>query len=133
MNSNRILAFTFALIAFSSAFPVEKTENISPCDVCKLMVKVVANDVHKYNSTIHDITNLVKDLCADIGGQVVKKECDYIVDNIQHIVEWIQGGGTPDTICKTLHLCNNRKEDFLKISKCFTWCMANIIIADNVD
>jgi hypothetical protein len=75
------------------------------CNTCLASVEFIGYTVNHYNKTIHDISEATKDLCDDIGGKPVAMECDFIVDNIEKIVDWIQNGTTPQKICNMLGLC----------------------------
>ena len=75
------------------------------CTVCHIVIDAITYDIKKYNTTIHDITELTKDLCKDIGGDIIGGECAFIINNIQKIIDWIQSGSSVDFICNKLNLC----------------------------
>ena len=75
------------------------------CTVCHIVIDAIAYDIRKYNKTIHDITELTKDLCKEIGGEIISQECNFIIDNIQKIIDWIQDGSSVNFICTKLNLC----------------------------
>lgn len=79
---------------------------VDKCKLCIDLTKAVTYDIEKYNATIVDIESLVKDLCKDIGSKTVSKECDFYVDNIQKIINFIGQGWDPERICHALHLCS---------------------------
>lgn len=75
------------------------------CFVCQEVVSTVTRDVTKYNSTITDLATLVDDLCRDIGGAQIGKQCDFIISNLKYIVEWISQGKASSDICTRLKMC----------------------------
>jgi len=99
------LAFLTMLITLSFGLTINK-EQINPCATCDYVVDFVFTEVTQYNKTIHDIAELTKDLCDEIGGPVVKQECDFILNNLENIMDWIQKGFTPDQVCEELGFCS---------------------------
>jgi hypothetical protein len=75
------------------------------CYTCLATVRFIGVEVNQYNKTIHDISETARDLCDDIGGAIVSHECDYIIDNIENVVDWLQNGTSPQIICSDLKLC----------------------------
>jgi hypothetical protein len=114
---NKLIVSMFLLsLACICSVPVSKSNSCElkheiratneTCHVCHIIVDTISYEVHHYNKTIHDITDLVKDLCKNIGGPIVSKECTFIIDNIQKIIDWIQQGSTPNIVCEHLGFCS---------------------------
>ncbi len=55
-------------------------KKITKCDLCKDIVSLIYEDVKLHNKTYHDLVDLIKDLCKMIGGPIVVKECDAILN-----------------------------------------------------
>jgi hypothetical protein len=105
-----ILAIIF-LLGFCQALPIEYeydlilVESNTTCTTCEYVVDFVFTEVTTYNKTIHDVAELTKDLCDVIGGPIVKQECDFILNNLEKIFDFIQEGLNPEQVCEYLALC----------------------------
>jgi hypothetical protein len=101
------ITFVF-LIIFVNAIHLSESKHTSKndkCTTCHFIVDATTAYVEKYNATIFDVTNLVKDLCKDIGTHVISAECDFFIDNIQKLVLLIEAGISSDNICKIFGFC----------------------------
>ena len=103
-----ILALSFLFVFYTSGIPISQelmfdTQN-KTCDVCKEMVCLIDHELNLGNKTISDITHIVDDICHIVGGPA-GKECIFIVDNIQKIVDDLCKGMNATTVCETLKLC----------------------------
>ncbi len=79
---------------------------INSCTLCKDVVDMISYEYKVANKTITDIIQVVRDLCKIIGGPVVDKECNVILDSIDNILKWIGSGDNSTLICDKLHYCN---------------------------
>ena len=103
------LFLTFLVLAFS--LPIEKHEITSPtgnhtCENCEKLVSFISLEEKQLNKTITDIIILVRDICSNIEGPS-GKECVFILNNMEEVMNWITKGLSPSTICSRLGFCNN--------------------------
>lgn len=76
------------------------------CGLCQTIVEVIEWEVKVANGTLNETISVVKWLCKELGTPPVKAECDFIIHNIQTIINLIlQGLYPPLTICKKIGLC----------------------------
>ena len=75
------------------------------CHFCEEIIDIVEKDVNVFNKTITDIIVVIRDICSDIPGPS-GKECIYILDNIQQIMKWVDGGMNASTVCHKIGFCN---------------------------
>jgi len=85
----------------------KKDRGIIGCDFCKTVIGLTSYEIHHYNKTIVDVEHIVEDLCKDIGGTIVAEECDFIINHLQSVFDWIASGLNPSEICKKMHMCKN--------------------------
>ena len=83
-----------------------KEPEMNSCNLCKDVVDMISYEYRVANKTITDIIQVVRDLCKIIGGPVVDKECNAILDSIDNILKWIGSGDNSTLICDKLHYCN---------------------------
>ena len=77
------------------------------CAVCESVVSLIGAEAHLANATIEAVSVAVMKLCFILGGKIVARECDFLVENIDNIVRWISNGVSNKNICKKLELCSN--------------------------
>ena len=73
------------------------------CDNCINLINILRGSVDN-NSTIIDIIHFINYVCSHIYGPGAR-ECNLIVDNIEHIINLIHNNTNSTVICKDLHLC----------------------------
>jgi hypothetical protein len=77
------------------------------CAYCKDLVHIINLEFEKYNKTIEDIVDIIKNICSLIHAPIVSQECIFISNNIEKILNWTSSGMNSTVICDKLHLCNN--------------------------
>lgn len=75
------------------------------CTLCTDIVNIIDAELHIINSSISIIENVVKLFCHTLILPSSRKECYFILDNIQNIVNWLVAGLSPKQICYRLGLC----------------------------
>ena len=92
---------------FDSHHILNKTKDSQPnkCKICIDVVNMLEYGLHMGIKIINDLITLVNDLCEDIGGPIVKKECDFILNNITKIINMLEKGVKPEIICQKLNEC----------------------------
>lgn len=80
--------------------------NNNTCELCHVLVNTINHEFKQENKTVSDITDVITDICHIIGGPT-GKECMFIVENIQKIVNYLTKGFNTTQICDKLNLCNN--------------------------
>ena len=115
MNKLLLSGFLIALAFGTMGRPVEQVNTHvtqfpnatnQTCQECEKLVEIISIEEHKMNHTLAEIIKIVRDICQDIGGPS-GKECIFVVNNIQEIVNWITAGLTPNNICHKLGFCSN--------------------------
>ena len=81
------------------------TKNSTECDICEVIVNIIDAGVKEGNETLKDIEKIIEDLCRILGGKLISKECNFIIDDINDIINWILDGYDPKNICQKLKLC----------------------------
>ena len=56
------------------------------------------------NKTVNDIITVVEDICEMTWGPP-GKECRFILENVQKIINWLENGITVNEVCQKLGLC----------------------------
>ena len=84
---------------------IMKLGNITECELCEDIVKLITCDVKNGNKTYHDVVDLIEDLCKIIGGPVVSKECNYLLSELSRVEELIVKGYNATSICQDIHIC----------------------------
>jgi len=79
--------------------------NITECELCEDIVKLITYDVKNGNKTYHDVVDLIEDLCKIIGGPVISKECNYLLSELSRVEELIVKGYNATSICQDIHIC----------------------------
>jgi hypothetical protein len=90
------------MIASVSASHVE-TDPL--CNACIVVVNLTDYMIKEDNMTLQIVEEFVETLCELIGGGVIAKECDLVIDVIQDIFNLLDLGYTPRQICTFLKLC----------------------------
>ena len=117
MNKSLLIVPLLAFLVFnSSGVSIESrvvtddimnmNNNNNTCELCHALVNTINHEFKQENKTISDITNIITDICHIIGGPT-GKECMFIVENIQKIVNYLTKGFNTTQICDKLNLCNN--------------------------
>jgi hypothetical protein len=79
--------------------------NSTACDICTTVVTIIRAEGNLANISIAVLSNVTKTLCYTLGTSIVYKECNFIVNNIKNIVNWVCAGIPTKEICKKLKLC----------------------------
>jgi len=79
--------------------------NNTGCILCKDVVNIIDSEIHLANSTINIIEEVVKAFCNHMSIPLKKKECLFILDNLQNIIDWLLNGLSPNDICVKIGLC----------------------------
>ena len=77
----------------------------STCTLCNDVVNIIDGEIHIVNSSINIIENVVRVFCHALIIPVAKKECNFLLDNIQIIINYLIQGLTPKSICEKLGFC----------------------------
>ena len=80
------------------------TNNIT-CDVCTMLVNTIKDEIKFSNHTITIIEKIIDEICHTIIIKPEREECEYIVENLYNISQWIINGSMPEDICKKLGFC----------------------------
>lgn len=83
----------------------DNSETNSSCKLCHLLVGVIQKELKLGNKTINDIINIIEDVCKLVGGPD-GAECNFIVNSIHEIINYLNKGFDNLKICELLHLCN---------------------------
>jgi len=75
------------------------------CTLCNDVVNIIDGEIHIANSSINIIENIVSVFCHSLIIPIAKKECNFLLDNIQTIINYLIQGLTPNSICEKLGLC----------------------------
>ena len=100
------LVYNTSGVSIESRIVTEDLMNNKTCELCHVLVNTIDHELEVENKTISDITNVISDICHIIGGPA-GKECIFIVENIQKIINYITQGLNTTQICDKLNLCNN--------------------------
>ena len=76
------------------------------CAYCKDLVNIINLEFEKYNKTIEDIVDIIKNICTLIHAPIVSQECIFISNNIEKILNWTSTGMNSTVVCSKLHLCD---------------------------
>ncbi len=85
--------------------PSLSSQENQTCTLCTDIVNIIDAELHIINSSISIIENVVKLFCHTLILPSSRKECYFILDNIQNIVNWLVSGLSPKQICYRLGLC----------------------------
>ena len=103
-----IPTFLCLLSIFSISYTknIDKTDimklgNITECELCEDIVKLITCDVKNGNKTYHD----VEDLCKIIGGPIISKECNYILITKRDGQYVFVNDLNATSICQDIHIC----------------------------
>lgn len=128
MNYNYLLVLLTVFIAWNTGYshPVIEMSNTTKCnttnDTCEVCV-LVTNYIYKEavlgNKTFTDLIQLVEDLCKIIGGPIVSKECNFILEHLKDIISWLTNGLKPCQVCEKLGLCDSEmlQKIFTKVNE----------------
>tara|TARA_B100000676_G_C17715425_1_gene648540 strand:+ start:256 stop:642 length:387 start_codon:yes stop_codon:yes gene_type:complete len=126
MNKLLLSGFLIALAFGTMGRPVEQVNTHvtqfpnatnQTCQECEKLVEVISADSKILNKTITGIIEIIRGICDEIQGPS-GKECVYILNEIQQIVNWVSEGLTPPVICHRLGFCKNGTH--VRESQCLT-------------
>ena len=99
-----ISLFLLSIVSYGLSYPIES--NNTKCNLCKDVVDIIDAQIHVANSTIGIIEEIVKGFCNHLTIlPIQKKECLFLLDHIQDIINWIMQGISPGDICVKLGFC----------------------------
>tara|TARA_B100000902_G_scaffold399319_1_gene469591 strand:- start:2413 stop:2967 length:555 start_codon:yes stop_codon:yes gene_type:complete len=84
----------------------DKQQQNNSCAYCKDLVHIINLEFEKYNKTIEDIVDIIKNICTLIHAPIVSQECIFISNNIEKILNWTNSGMNSTIVCRKLHLCD---------------------------
>ena len=76
------------------------------CAYCRDLVHIINLEFEKYNKTIEDIVDIIKNICTLIHAPIVSQECIFISNNVEKILNWTSTGMNSTVVCRKLHLCD---------------------------
>ena len=68
------------------------------------------------NNTVHEIIDMVENICHVIGGPSAM-ECEFIVNNIDKIISYVENGFNSSKICQFMDSCPTCHLDIHEIKK----------------
>ena len=80
----------------------------SSCSLCNDIVGIINGELHIANSTINIIENIVSHICSLIIIPIQKKECFFLLQHIQNIIDMLIEGLSPKDICIKLKFCDTK-------------------------
>jgi len=83
--------------------------NSTSCELCKSVVDIIRADTLISNVTVHDISLIASKLCFILAGHIINKECQYIINNIDNIYNWVIRKMPTKEICTKLRMCKYEK------------------------
>lgn len=99
------------------------------CTICQTIVKVITWEIKTVNASIKFIENEVKVMCALYPIKAAQEACDVIIDKVDEIIQLIEKGAEPGSICQQIGLCNTTLKSGVKTvtaitptSKCKPLC-----------
>jgi len=78
------------------------------CQDCEFLVHIIQHQISTANATLQDIIKIIQAVCQKLDSPS-GKECIYIIDQIQSIINWIADGLSFKQICQKLGLCSLNK------------------------
>ena len=75
------------------------------CYTCMVLTSIIKGEMDLLNNTISNITYLLKELCSE-EPPCIAKECEYVVDSIQHITALVNKNVNVTQICRDIGMCN---------------------------
>lgn len=73
------------------------------CEMCEFITAIVRHQALQANATITVIEDIIKAICAT--QPIIKKDCNFYLDSIQKIINWLVEGLSNKQICENLHMC----------------------------
>jgi len=95
---------------------LEQPSTNHSCEVCKVIVGVIEREIHMGNNTVHEIIDMVENICHVIGGPSAM-ECEFIVNNINKIISYVENGFNSSKICQFMDSCPTCHNDIHEIKK----------------
>jgi len=84
--------------------------NLDDCTFCEELVTLGENALAQ-NKTADEIRTLILDLCAEIEKtplKVVSKECHFVADHVDEIVQLLLAQANPKEVCSVLGMCTSK-------------------------
>ena len=102
-----ILLSLLYIINYSVSYSIDS--NNTKCNLCKDVINIIDAQIHLANSTISIIEQIVKGFCNDLTIlPIQKKECLFLLEHIQDIINWIMEGLSPGDICNKFGFCKQK-------------------------
>ena len=79
--------------------------NVTSCDFCKDIVRIVRDELKISNDTINEVETIMREVCNDVRLEPKKEECLAIVNDIDKIKNLIIDGLQPKQICYRIGFC----------------------------
>jgi hypothetical protein len=104
--------FITTILSYTSAIPdinippvnSQNTTN-QTCHLCNDIVEIIQAEIKIANGSIAIIEDVIRAFCHTLIFPSAKKECFFILNSLQQIINWLIQGLTPNDICKKLGLC----------------------------
>ena len=121
---NKLFIFSVLLLSSSQFYDVNAENNFKPsldlkqnssCKYCDLLINTIDHELKNGNKTINVIEDIVEEICRLSIGPA-GKECEFIVNNLQFIINDLIDGVNSTIICNKLHLCNNLLNNIIPYS-----------------
>ena len=99
-----ISLFLLSIVSYGLSYSIEN--NNTKCNLCKDVVEIIDSQIKVANSTIGIIEQIVKEFCNHLTIlPIQKKECLFLLEHIQEIINFIIDGLSPKDICLKLSFC----------------------------
>ena len=99
-----ISLFLLSIVSYGLSYPIES--NNTKCNLCKDVVEIIDSQIKVANSTIGIIEEIVKEFRNHLTIlPIQKKECLFLLEHIQEIINFIIDGLSPKDICLKLGFC----------------------------
>jgi len=78
------------------------------CIMCTDNLEIISSEIRTENSTIELVSDIIIELCKEIGTPIVYEECKEVVKEIDDVLHWVGYDENPSQICYDLGLCKNK-------------------------
>ena len=105
MKYSVVVCFLFlgTALALNSNLTDIKTNN---CSVCISLVNDIIVYEQKFNASVVKLIDFIKGICSHVYGPSAK-ECTFVLNKIDYILELIGKGLDAKKICQMIHVCKN--------------------------
>ena len=100
-----VLSGILGLTKYSETSRID-LNNVTSCDFCKDIVRIVKDELKISNDTINEVEAIMREVCDHEHLEPKKKECLAIVNDIDTIKNLIIDGLQPKQICYRIGFCH---------------------------